>query len=742
MKIFTYILALLVPCLALGSDVQIYKDQSTNELVQNLAIKPGKTLTNGGTITGSGAIGTTGVASFGVVKTPSVFPVEFYGAKGDGNVVHDAVFTASSPILTSATANFSSEDIGKSVALQVSTTSRQILTISGVISTMSCTLSSPASANSLPQSILYYGTDDTEAIQSAIDFASNAGGGVVEFSGKIYTIFGEVKDVLNSNSVLKIPYTLLPSAYRTITLQGVVPPAQGRAGLSVSPNAPNGQYPDQYGTVLYCPTTVTTSGVAGGYPAFLAERAYNASTFSFDTSSTVMAVKNITIVLKACPTLTAIQGAKAGGVLVDQVRISVDYWPGNMPDPTSGAATGIMLPQQNNYYTSSVYRTSICGFYKGIELGEHGNINETITSFCIHGISASQSGHPCYVGQWIPEECAYNLSTGDQLTPGKVNIIVDDAEMENATVGGVYPTMTWSHQIASINDPSNRLHGQMNYAVGWAGASGTTTISGAQNLSLYNIDLNKYTLSGSLYGKGGAHIIPKSYLSGLSLHSGTSDTQGAFLYDQSGTLIFGLTSSVSTNSVIFQATGTTGNFLVRNYSGPLGLGGYNSTAISLSTSSATLSGTLYHSGANALVLDLYPGYANQTYIDGGRRETSSSDFFWYYKSSYSATYSGATLLARVTTLGSLILPTAGGGIQLKEGSSATMGITTLSSGVSTVTTSAAFPNSRIVLTNVYNGTVANIGFPAYSTTTGSFTITSSNLLGNNSVTWQIFNPAP
>lgn len=97
----------------------------------------------------------------------------------------------------------------------------------------------------------------------------------------------------------------------------------------------------------------------------------------------------------------------------------------------------------------------------------------------------------------------------------------------------------------------------------------------------------------------------------------------------------------------------------------------------------------------------------------------------------------------VTAASDVKLTTAGGGLYVKEGSNATMGVATLSGGTVTVSTTKAAANSRIFLTTQTLGTVTvpkTVGVTARSAGT-SFTITSSDATDTSTVAWMIVEPA-
>lgn len=108
---------------------------------------------------------------------PWVFDVTdpLFGAVGDGKVVGDGAMSTGSANLSSATANFTSADQGKAISVKgaaatgVTTLVTTILTVN---SPTSVTLAaSNVSGAGLTNAVVIWGTDDTAAIQAAVDAA-------------------------------------------------------------------------------------------------------------------------------------------------------------------------------------------------------------------------------------------------------------------------------------------------------------------------------------------------------------------------------------------------------------------------------------------------------------------------------------------------------------------------------------------------------------------------------------------
>lgn len=91
----------------------------------------------------------------------------------------------------------------------------------------------------------------------------------------------------------------------------------------------------------------------------------------------------------------------------------------------------------------------------------------------------------------------------------------------------------------------------------------------------------------------------------------------------------------------------------------------------------------------------------------------------------------------------LVIGTAGGGVQIKEGANATMGVATLVTGSATVATTKVTANSRIFLTVQNLGTVSSPkAVAAFNRTPGtSFQIASSDATDTSVIAWHIIEPA-
>lgn len=140
-----------------------------------------------------------------------IFNIKDYGAKGDGHYSGlTASISASSSTLTVSDITFSSADVGKVIEIPTAGSAGSLLvtTIAAYVSTHVVTLTASASTAASSQRI-YYGTDDTSAIQSTINACFSSGGGIVYGPSGIYIINGPLITSDNNgnypNSQIYIP---------------------------------------------------------------------------------------------------------------------------------------------------------------------------------------------------------------------------------------------------------------------------------------------------------------------------------------------------------------------------------------------------------------------------------------------------------------------------------------------------------------------------------------------------------
>jgi hypothetical protein len=205
------------------------------------ATAPSVLKVDGVAVSGSATAGTVFAASTSTTATwtgaahvgPWIFNVAAYGAKGDGRVVTDGAMTASSAVLTSATAAFTSADVGRYVMVKGAAptgVTSFIAQVDSVTNSTTAVLSATASTT-VSGAMVMLASDDTAHIQAAINaalaYAEVHGSAVVYIpvgSGSFYGIAGALQTggstLGNAQLTLGAPVATTGSKV-SITIQGV-----------------------------------------------------------------------------------------------------------------------------------------------------------------------------------------------------------------------------------------------------------------------------------------------------------------------------------------------------------------------------------------------------------------------------------------------------------------------------------------------------------------------------------------
>jgi hypothetical protein len=118
--------------------------------------------------------------------------VSDFGARGDAKVVADAAMTAGTATLTSASAIFTSADVGKTVVVNGAGASAPLFTtITQLINPTTVTTAGNASTT-VSNAVATYGTENTGAFQKALNWASANKGGLVVARAGGYLFTGHI----------------------------------------------------------------------------------------------------------------------------------------------------------------------------------------------------------------------------------------------------------------------------------------------------------------------------------------------------------------------------------------------------------------------------------------------------------------------------------------------------------------------------------------------------------------------
>ncbi|RPE40269.1 hypothetical protein EDD90_3305 [Streptomyces sp. Ag109_O5-1] len=248
--------------------------------------KAGDTMTGDLVLNDSSPDTTLSAASKGYVDTavsgaqqtsPWVFDVTAaaYGAKGDAQVVADGAMSSGSAVLTSATANWPTSVVGKSIAVKNAGATGVTTGIGTVLSRQSSsqiTLSfTNASGGNITGAVVIWGTDDTAAIQAAVDAAeaylATHTYAQVAFPPRGYIVAGALNRSKSGNGQIVFGPYAMTAVSKALEFAGVGNGANVRTWLQTVPQF-GGSCLISFG--VYASTSAQTADInAHGNPAVL-----------------------------------------------------------------------------------------------------------------------------------------------------------------------------------------------------------------------------------------------------------------------------------------------------------------------------------------------------------------------------------------------------------------------------------------------------------------------------------------
>lgn len=432
------------------------------------------------------------------------FRVESYGAVGNGVVVADAVMTAGSPNLTCALSTpFTSTPVDGGKAILVSTANGTYAHLAGRINTVSgpgaAVLNANATVNTggTPGAICYFGTDDTAAIQAAINAATayaqaHDGYAEVLFGDHIYIVAGPFTAIATGNCQIGLP-VISPTASTgqvVLMLRGVEVAAPLEHWNQVFPQA--------IGTVLASVSTSGTQDTGNGPSSVIGSpvNGYGGEPGLF--SNCLIQARGLNFLL---PYNATMGGFDAFGMLMADLEVNgmaAALAPTTGPAPSMSNANhmtnqwsfGVRMPVTGNQTESRLGSCSFQGLTYGFMPSEWSTGTEPIRNmYCIGAVAPYAGGtsmvHAAHFAEVSSENCINAIIA---VNGPVVRIDIDDLQVE--ALGG-----------SLIYDPSNWLQGRI--GVRDQGAEGAYLpawlANGGLGLSLYNLMTHPgfVTLSGA-----------------------------------------------------------------------------------------------------------------------------------------------------------------------------------------------------------------------------------------------------
>ena len=434
--------------------------------------------------------------------------------------------------------------------------------------------------------------DETAAFQSAITALSGLNGKIVVPDG-FYRLNGPLQDTLGANSILLLPdirsdVTATPGASLEITGSTTAFPAY-TIGLSTVPSTT--------GSILQ--TDGTSGNLIGGY-------GYNGYLGGHITIISLI-VKNITLRAYPNPSITMINANRLAnlymeGVSIDAFGTAARVQPST---PTNQNGVGVVMPTVGNWAQQDIRNLAVFGFYAGLVLNEHANVDNLMFNYTKIGIVNSVQGHAARVGRMLCQGCVYAITSGNTIpTTGALNLTNPNGAYEQGVV--TVEELELEHegnQVYDIYDPLGAMRGTINYSYQ---TKNTHTVTGLSVMGGSNLTVNP------IYVTDSPGLIAHGCYN-LGTNGGTTsalDTTGAnFIvvgraYDTGGTAT--LTDSVGNS---YTNVGGAGSFPVLKID-------YTEAA---AVTSASHTWTLTGSASNASIcIEAWSGMIQPTGLDAGK----------------------------------------------------------------------------------------------------------------------------
>jgi hypothetical protein len=388
---------------------------------------------------------------------------ESKGAKGDLKYVADAGITNTSKTLTSATAAFTAADVGKTINIRGAGLAENkgmlTTTIAAVTNATTIELAAASSATGTNK-VAIYGTDDTEAIRSAVNSAVEAGlangshFAEVSLKGRYMVAGAPIKGGTNrGNAQIPIPF-ITPTSQTKFRLVFNCP-GRGAPLLHWNQTAPQ-----IAGATIFSPLInaaadgeFSVPSVIGG-PTNLPNDPLGGTGFSNMSFELVGA---LTILMPRHANHMAMDLGLIGQADLDALAVIAN---GSAVELAEDAAAksyasngeGLRMPKINNNDASYIRSLSVEGITYALGFADHFTCDRLATIYCSRGGFIFTSGaatHGALIGNWSCEggttvlECESSAGARFPITiqrldvedgPGKGTDFVDSNSALRGTV--------------------------------------------------------------------------------------------------------------------------------------------------------------------------------------------------------------------------------------------------------------------------------------------------------------------
>lgn len=386
-----------------------------------------------------------------------------FGASGSNSQTTGSISAGSAVISVDSIEDFK---VGDSISVAGASSTgiglylvAKILKIDG----LSITLDASADTSVTDSEVLH---DDTDSINSCLEYLTQNGGGSVYFPNGTYNINKGLSDTSISSdgfTILRCPDIGPWVQPVTINLIGQ---NYAQIGYSEIPKVV-----PQNGVIIYTKLRATEYGSS----IFYGQHG-TLNDYSTHLNPITINVSNMTIRQTAGttgPSLTALNFGFVGNTTIRDVCVDVDVTINTTPNPTIASVSGIRLPVINNYGSVILDNVFVAGYYSGVNIAEHATLNNVFVQYCHYAFTAISGNYMNVFNNVLVQECLWLFSSAKSSNNINVTRVTGNIKIEASGAA----TGWWTPFSGLVADTGGLMQGNLTYQIN--GFTGTYPLANA-----------------------------------------------------------------------------------------------------------------------------------------------------------------------------------------------------------------------------------------------------------------------
>jgi len=328
-------------------------------------------------------------------------------------------------------------------------------------------------------------TDDTAALQAAIDSLTNNGvGGTVKLPDGLYRINGAFTEATGSSNGLTHSQIHLPvrslgnQTICPITIEGITEPTLNTIWNNSSLPAVNTNGAIIISTNIPADPSYTIIGGAGPVGA------------PVNHTAVFLTLNNLTFRVYDNPQTTPLNLRYVAQAIVQNCVVDTGQPGGTQSQPTH-AAVGIIMPDINNWVISRIRNVDVRGFDIGYQLNEHSDVDDARVWMVNKGWYFPGGTHGIHMGHTVTTGATIGVIGGP--TGGFIQRLDWDMyAVEHSILPG---GGAWANTVADFWDTNSVIKGVVNFASVDSGVGGgdTFTVNGSTNIVFLNANSSSFS---------------------------------------------------------------------------------------------------------------------------------------------------------------------------------------------------------------------------------------------------------